>query len=94
MKGHSFTACEKTPRSASEALKGRGFSRALHRFSKTYGTAGKPCPFKAPNAESFSASCSAVPSVVENVAIMLEFYRGIYECHHAEGPNYRTAAST
>jgi hypothetical protein len=57
LKGHGVTACGKSLESASEVLKGRGFKPRRTRFPKTYGTAGKPCPFKTPNAKSFSASC-------------------------------------
>jgi Flp pilus assembly protein TadG len=47
-----------------EALKGRGFKPRRTPFTKTCGTAGKPCPFKTPNAESFLATSLAAE--VEN----------------------------
>jgi hypothetical protein len=55
----------KTPKSATGALKGRGFSRAVSCFQNTYGTARKPCPFKAPAPHSFSVELQA-PSYWRN----------------------------
>jgi hypothetical protein len=41
-----LASSRKTSKSATRALKGRGFKLRLTSFSKTYGTAEKPCPFK------------------------------------------------
>jgi hypothetical protein len=53
----------KTPKWRLAALKGRGFSGAVHHFQKTYGTAGKPCPFKTSTPQNCSENSSAMPQL-------------------------------
>jgi hypothetical protein len=43
------------------SLEGARRSRVVHRFQKTYDTAGKPCPFKTSTPQSRSETSSAMP---------------------------------
>jgi hypothetical protein len=52
------TACGKTSKLAAGALKTRGFKPRRASFSKTYGTAGKPCPFKTPTLRHPMGQCT------------------------------------
>src|SRR5580692_1075148 len=48
-----LTACGTTSKPAAGALKGLGFEPSPTSISKTYGTTGKPCPFKNPTPRVF-----------------------------------------
>jgi outer membrane protein assembly factor BamA len=62
--GHNSTACGKTSESAAGTLKGRGLSRAVHRFQGLTARLGSRGPSKLQRA-SFSAASSVVPEVVK-----------------------------
>ena len=51
-----FVVTEKLRDRRLGALKGRGFQPRRTSFSMTYGTAEKPCPSQASDAQSFSAA--------------------------------------
>jgi hypothetical protein len=50
---HGATGFGKTPKSATGALKGRGFKPRRTLFPRAYGKAGRPCPFKTLRREFF-----------------------------------------
>jgi hypothetical protein len=57
--------------SATGALKGRGFKPRLTSFSKTYGTAEKPCPFKTPTLGIFPRFSAAINRISNELGLFI-----------------------